>query len=100
MHRLREQCRHKLRLQWNCEPFSFLKTKTEVSMVFNKGPDQGHWNKGILMYQDLAFNCRKPQLSFHLRLAYFDTDRYDLYVVGSDTVWDIRQLSAASRCRG
>ena len=77
MHRLREQCRHKLRLQWNCEPFSFLKTKTEVSMVFNKGPDQGHWNKGILMYQDLAFNFRKPQLSLHFRVAYFDTDSYE-----------------------
>ena len=89
MHRLREQCRHKLRLQWNCEPFPFLKTKTEVSMVFNKGPDQVRWNKGVLMYQDLAFNFRKPQLSLHLRVAYFDTDSYEerLYAYENDVYY-------------
>ena len=89
LHRLREQCRHKLRLQWSCEPFSFLKTKTEVSMVFNKGPDEERWNKGILMYQDLAFNFRKPQLNLHLRVAYFDTDSYDerLYAYENDVYY-------------
>ena len=88
-HRLMEQCRHKLRLQWSCEPLSFLKTKTEVSMVFNKEPDQERWNKGILMYQDLAFNFRKPQLSLHLRVAYFDTDSYDerLYAYENDVYY-------------
>lgn len=89
MHRLREQCRQKLRLQLNCEPFPFLKTKTEVSMVFNKGPDQVRWNKGVLMYQDLAFNFRKPQLSLHLRVAYFDTDSYEerLYAYENDVYY-------------
>ena len=89
MHRLREQCRHKLRLQWSCEPFHFLKTKTEVSMVLNKGPDPKRWNKGILMYQDLAFNFRRPQLSIHLRVAYFDTDTYDerLYAYENDVYY-------------
>ena len=89
MHRLMEQCRHKLRLQWISEPFVFLKTKTEISMVFNKGSDAIRWNKGLLMYQDLAFNFRKPQLSLHLRIAYFDTDTYDerLYAYENDVYY-------------
>jgi hypothetical protein len=86
MHRLVEQCRHRLRVQWTNAPWPFLNTKTEVSMVFNKGPNQRSWDKGILMYQDLAFNFRKPQLSLHLRVAYFDTDSYEerLYAYEND----------------
>lgn len=89
MHRLVEQCRHRVRLQWTNAPWPFLNTKTEVSMVFNKGPDQRHWNKGILMYQDLAFSFRKPQLSLHLRVAYFDTDSYEerLYAYENDVYY-------------
>ena len=90
MHRLVEQCRHQLRLQWTCTPLPWLDTKTEVSMVLNKGPSGAkRWYKGILMYQDLAFNCRKPQLSIHLRIAYFDTDRYDerLYAYENDVYY-------------
>ena len=89
MHRLQEQCRHRFRVQWTNEPWPFLNTKTEVSMVLNKGPDQKRWNKGILMYQDLAFNFRKPQLSLHLRVAYFDTDSYEerLYAYENDVYY-------------
>ena len=89
MHRLVEQCRHRLRVQWTNAPWPFLNTKTEVSMVFNKGSDQGRWNKGILMYQDLAFSFRKPQLSIHLRVAYFDTDSYEerLYAYENDVYY-------------
>ena len=90
MHRLVEQCRHRLRLQWTCTPLPWLDTKTEASIVLNKGPNGANrWYKGILMYQDLAFNCRKPQLSIHLRIAYFDTDRYDerLYAYENDVYY-------------
>lgn len=88
MRRLREQSRHKLRLQWNYEPFPFMRTRTEVSMVFNKGPDS-LWRKGILMYQDLVFNLKRPQLSIYLRVAYFDTDSYDerLYTYENDVYY-------------
>ena len=89
MHRLDEQCRHRFRLQWNCVPISMLKTKTEVSMVFNKSSTDNRWRKGILMYQDLACNFPKPQLSLHLRIAYFDTDSYDerLYAYENDVYY-------------
>lgn len=88
LHRLQEQCRHRLRLQWNYEPFPFMRAKTEVSMVFNKGPDS-LWRKGILMYQDLVFNLKRPQLSIYLRVAYFDTDTYDerLYAYENDVYY-------------
>lgn len=90
MHRLREQSRHRFRLQWSCNPLPWLDTKTEISMVFNRGPCiEKRWHKGILMYQDLAFNWKKPQLSMHLRIAYFDTDRYDerLYAYENDVYY-------------
>ncbi len=88
LHRLQEQSQHKLRLQWNYEPFSFLKARTEVNMVLNKSPDS-LWHKGILMYQDLVFSLRKPQLSLYLRVAYFDTDTYDerLYAYENDVYY-------------
>ena len=89
MHRLVEQCRHRLRVQWTNAPWPFLNTKTEVSMVFNKSPNQRCWDKGILMYQDLVFNFRKPQLGLHLRVAYFDTDSYEerLYAYENDVYY-------------
>lgn len=89
MHRLDEQCRHRLRLQWSCAPLPVLKTKTEVSMVFNKSSSDNRWRKGLLMYQDLACNFPRPQLSFHLRIAYFDTDSYDerLYAYENDVYY-------------
>lgn len=90
MHRLTEQCKHRLRLQWTCTPLPWLNTKTEISMVFNKGPSSAKgWYKGILMYQDLGFNWGRPQLSVHLRVAYFDTDRYDerLYSYENDVYY-------------
>ena len=47
------------------------------------------WNKGILMYQDVVLNFRKPQLSLYLRIAYFDTDSYDerLYAYENDVYY-------------
>ena len=41
------------------------------------------------MYQDLACNFPMPQLSLHLRIAYFDTDSYDerLYAYENDVYY-------------
>lgn len=89
LRRIVGQSRHKLRLQWSYEPLPFLKAKTEVSMVFNRSPDSAPMRKGILLYQDLAFSFRKPQLSLSLRVAYFDTDSYDerLYAYENDVYY-------------
>lgn len=80
--------RHRIRLQWGNEPFPLLKLKTEVSAVFDR-TDGAKWNKGILMYQDVVLNFRKPQLSLYLRVAYFDTDSYDerLYAYENDVYY-------------
>lgn len=89
LHRIAEQDRHRLKLQWTYPALPYLNTKTEISMVFNRGPDPQQWKKGILMYQDLTFNFRRPQLSLHLRVAYFDTDSYDerLYAYENDVYY-------------
>lgn len=89
LHRLQEQSRHRFRVQWNASPFPFLKTKTEISMAFNKESGATQWRKGLLMYQDLALTLPKPQLSFHLRVAYFDTDSYDerMYAYENDVYY-------------
>lgn len=80
--------RHRIRLQWSNEPFPLLKLKTEVSAVFDR-TEGAKWNKGILMYQDVVLNFRKPQLSLYLRVAYFDTDSYDerLYAYENDVYY-------------
>lgn len=89
LHRIAEQGRHRLKLQWTCPALPFLNTKTEIIIVLNKGANIQQWKKGILMYQDLAFSFRRPQLSLHLRLAYFDTDSYDerLYAYENDVYY-------------
>jgi hypothetical protein len=57
-------------------------------MVFNKSPDS-LCRKGILMYQDLIFAIKRPQISLYLRVAYFDTDTYDerLYAYENDVYY-------------
>lgn len=88
LRRVMDQNRHRIRLQWTNEPFPLLKLKTEVSAVFNR-TEGTKWNKGILMYQDVVLNFRKPQLSLYLRIAYFDTDSYDerLYAYENDVYY-------------
>ena len=80
--------RHRIRLQWSNEPSPLLKLKTEVSAIFNQS-DGTKWKKGILMYQDVVLNFRKPQLSLYMRVAYFDSDTYDerLYAYENDVYY-------------
>ena len=42
--------------------------------------------QGLLLYQDAAIQISKPDIVLHLRIAYFDTDRYDerLYAYEDD----------------
>lgn len=86
---LREHKRHRFRLQLVNTPFERLKFKTEISWICNRYPTMREQHSGFLIYQDAAFNFRKPDLAIHLRIAYFDTDRYDerLYAYEDDVYY-------------
>jgi len=83
---LREHDRHRIRLQWTNTPLASLKLKTEVSWLCNRYPMRQEHYSGLLLYQDAAWSFPKPDLAVHLRIAYFDTDRYDerLYAYEDD----------------
>ena len=53
-----------------------------------------NWRGGVRKWKEMqAFLHSEARISpVRLTSHSFQTDRYDLYVVGSDTVWDIRQL--------
>lgn len=76
LRRLSEQSQHKIKFQWHNSPLNCLKLKTNISFAFNRNIDNS-FSKGILIYQDLVLNFRKPDISVHLRGAYFDTDSYN-----------------------
>ncbi len=86
---LMEHLKHRLRIQWVQNPLSFLKLKTEVSWILNHYPLQHSRYSGCLLFQDVAFNIKKPDFSVHIRFAYFDTDRYDerLYAYEDDVYY-------------
>lgn len=86
---LREQYRHKFRLAVTSRPWPWCSAKTQFDFVLNRSPGGGQnaaggaltpalpeWNKGLLLFQDLAFDFPRAGLSLRLRLACFDTDRY------------------------
>lgn len=86
---LREHEKHRLRLQWTNTPLEMLKLKTEISWLCNHYPTSRERHSGLLIYQDAAFSFRKPDIAIHLRIAYFDTDRYDerLYAYEDDVYY-------------
>lgn len=88
LRRLNEQSSHKIKLQWCNEPFVSVKLKTEVSIAVNHYEKEGI-RKGVLLYQDMAFRIPRPDISIHLRAAYFDTDSYDerLYAYEDDVYY-------------
>lgn len=83
---LQEHHRHKCRLQWINHPYPFLTLKTEINWQLNHYPMQKAHYQGLLLYQDAAIQISKPDIVLHLRIAYFDTDRYDerLYAYEDD----------------
>lgn len=53
-----------------------------------------NWGGGVRKWKEMTdFLHHEARVSpVQLSTRAFDTDRYDFYVVGSDTIWDIRQL--------
>jgi hypothetical protein len=76
----------KLRLIWDCQPVDLLKLKTEVDYVINHSRPLAYQHDGFLVYQDVGLDWNKIGLSFHVRLALFDTDTYEerLYAYEND----------------
>lgn len=87
--RLREHNKHRIRLQWSNTPLEQLKLTTEISWICNYYPMMREPHSGLLLYQDAAISLRKPDIAIHLRIAYFDTDRYDerLYAYEDDVYY-------------
>lgn len=83
---LHEHQRHKLRLQLTAKPFEAIQLRTEIDWLTNYYKNEQKQYHGILLFQDLAVQVPRPALSFHIRLAYFNTDRYDerLYAYEDD----------------
>lgn len=86
LHTIAERQRHKVRLQWDITPFSFLKLKTEMDWQTQYEGADGTWHQGVLVFQDIAVEPPRSGLALHARVALFDTERYDerLYAYESD----------------
>ncbi len=85
LHRIIDLNSHKIKIQWENKPYTFLKLKTEVNIVLNKFVDN-IWKRGFLTYQDIGIMVQKPDINLNFRLAYFDTDSYEerLYAYEND----------------
>lgn len=81
--------RHKLRMLWVNTPHPNVRLKTGIEGRFNHYPRSRLTYSGILLYQDFAWSIKKPDISLHLRVAFFDTDRYDerLYAYEDDVYY-------------
>lgn len=86
LHELTERQRHKVRLQWSLVPHPLVKLKTEMDWQLQRDGDTRNHYQGLLLYQDVAVDMTRIGLSLHVRIAYFDTDRYDerLYAYEND----------------
>ncbi|MBO4381467.1 MAG: hypothetical protein J5799_00855 [Bacteroidales bacterium] len=86
LHELAERQRHKVRLQWSFVPHPLVKLKTELDWQLQRDGDTRNHYQGLLLYQDVAVDMTRIGLSLHVRIAYFDTDRYDerLYAYEND----------------
>ena len=63
-----------------------MKLKTELDWQLQRDGDTRNHYQGLLLYQDVAVDMTRIGLSLHVRIAYFDTDRYDerLYAYEND----------------
>lgn len=79
----------KIRLIWECQPFDFLKLKTEADYIVNHSQPLAYWHDGILLYQDAGVEAGHTGLGFNLRIAFFDTDTYEerLYAYENDVYY-------------
>lgn len=67
----------KIRVILDSQPLDLLQLKTEVDYLFNHSRLMAYRHDGLLIYQDVGVDWKKTGLSFHFRLAFFDTDTYE-----------------------
>ena len=81
--------RHKLRLLWTNTPHPNVRLKTGIEGCFNHYPRSHLTYCGVLVYQDFSWSINNPDISLRLRMAFFDTDRYDdrLYAYEDDVYY-------------
>lgn len=86
---MREHNRHQLRVQCHYAPLPYMKLKTVCIWQINRYPMQAEQYRGILLYQDVGLQIPKPKISANLRIAFFDTDRYEerLYAYEDDVYY-------------
>lgn len=84
-----EHYRHKIQGQYSYTPFDHLRFKTGLNWILNDYPQQKAKRTGILLYQDISLNIKKPDISIQLRTAFFDTDSFEerLYAYESDVYY-------------
>lgn len=85
---------HRIKCVIQSQPHPMIRLKTEVNISIFQTPifdllDQETFQKGILMYQDIGIRWEKPNLQIWGRIAYFDTDSYDvrLYAYENDLTY-------------
>lgn len=85
---------HRVKCVIQSQPHPMIRLKTEVNISIYQTPifdflDQETFQKGILLYQDVGISWEKPKLQIWGRIAYFDTDSYDvrLYAYENDLTY-------------
>lgn len=85
---------HRVKCVIQTQPHPMIRLKTEVNISIYQTPifnllDQETFQKGILVYQDVGISWEKPKLQIWGRIAYFDTDSYDvrLYAYENDLTY-------------
>jgi hypothetical protein len=80
---------------WESTLVELLKLKTGVDYLINHSKTMDYTHDGLLLYQDVGLDLKKPGLGFNMRIAFFDTDTYEerLYAYENDLYYSFTMNS-------